>query len=84
MDALSQTLRVVRLVGAIFINAKFTAPWAYQSPEAATAAPLLEPGPVAGQQEAGSKICRATVDTGLRGCRRLRSGWSYYPRRINA
>jgi AraC-like DNA-binding protein len=44
MDALSQTLRVVRLVGAIFINAKFTAPWSYQSPEAATAAPLLEPG----------------------------------------
>jgi AraC-like DNA-binding protein len=44
MDALSQTLRVVRLVGAIFINAKFTAPWAYQSPQAATAAPLLEPG----------------------------------------
>jgi AraC-like DNA-binding protein len=44
MDALSQTLRVVRLVGAIFINAKFTAPWSYQSPHAATAAPLLEPG----------------------------------------
>ena len=44
MDALSQTLRVVRLVGAIFINAKFTAPWSYQSPDAATAAPLLEPG----------------------------------------
>jgi AraC-like DNA-binding protein len=44
MDALSQTLRVVRLIGAIFINAKFTAPWSYQSPPAATAAPLLEPG----------------------------------------
>ena len=44
MDALSQTLGVVRLVGAIFINAKFTAPWAYQSPQAAAAAPLLEPG----------------------------------------
>jgi len=44
MDALSQTLRVVRLVGAIFIKAKFTAPWSYQSPQAATAAPLLEPG----------------------------------------
>jgi AraC-like DNA-binding protein len=43
-DALSQTLRVVRLVGAIFINAKFTAPWCYQSPAADTAAPLLEPG----------------------------------------
>ncbi len=44
MDALSQTLRVVQLVGAIFINARFTAPWCYQSPRADFAAPLLEPG----------------------------------------
>ena len=44
MDALSQTLSVVRLVGAIFINAKFTAPWCYQSPSSVAAAPLLEPG----------------------------------------
>jgi AraC-like DNA-binding protein len=44
MDALSETLRVVRLVGAIFINARFTAPWCYQSPCADSAAPLLEPG----------------------------------------
>jgi AraC-like DNA-binding protein len=44
MDALSRTLRVVRLVGAIFINAKFTAPWCYRSPAAASVAPLLEPG----------------------------------------
>ena len=43
MDALSETLRVVHLVGAIFINARFTAPWCYQSPSAASAAPLLEP-----------------------------------------
>jgi AraC-like DNA-binding protein len=45
MDALSETLRVVRLVGAIFINARFTAPWCYQSPRAdsAVAARLLEP-----------------------------------------
>ena len=43
MDALSETLRVVRLVGAIFINARFTAPWCYQSPSADTAAPVLEP-----------------------------------------
>lgn len=43
MDALSETLGVVRLVGAIFINARFTAPWCYQSPRADTAAPLLEP-----------------------------------------
>lgn len=44
MDALSDTLRVVRLVGAIFISARFTAPWCYQSPCADAAAPLLEPG----------------------------------------
>ena len=44
MDALSETLRVVRLVGAIFIQARFTAPWCYQSPRADFAAPLLEPG----------------------------------------
>src|SRR4051812_45380937 len=44
MDALSETLRVVRLVGAIFINARFTAPWCYRSPRADAAAPLLEPG----------------------------------------
>lgn len=44
MDALSQTLRVVRMVGAIFLHARFTAPWCYQSPAARLAAPLLEPG----------------------------------------
>lgn len=44
MDALSETLRVVHLIGAIFINARFTAPWCYQSPRADSAAPLLEPG----------------------------------------
>ena len=33
MDALSETLRVVRLVGAIFIHGRFTAPWCYQSPQ---------------------------------------------------
>jgi AraC-like DNA-binding protein len=43
MDALSETLRVVRLVGAIFINARFTAPWCYSSPRADSAAPILEP-----------------------------------------
>ncbi len=43
MDALSQTLRVVHLVGAMFLQARFTAPWCYQSPHADVAAPLLEP-----------------------------------------
>jgi len=44
VDALSETLRVVRLTGAIFINARFSAPWCYQSPSADSAAPVLEPG----------------------------------------
>jgi AraC-like DNA-binding protein len=43
MDALSETLRVVRLVGAIFIDARFSAPWCYQSPCADRVAHLLEP-----------------------------------------
>jgi AraC-like DNA-binding protein len=43
MDALSETLRVVRLVGAIFIQGRFSAPWCYQSPPADSAARLLEP-----------------------------------------
>jgi len=44
MDALSETLRVVRLIGAIFIQARFTTPWCYQSPRADAVAHLLEPG----------------------------------------
>lgn len=44
MDALSEILRVVRLASAIFFNAKFTAPWCYQSGSADSVAPLLEPG----------------------------------------
>ena len=44
MDALSEILRVVRLVGAIFIHARFTAPWCYRSPCADSVATLLEPG----------------------------------------
>lgn len=44
MDALSEILRVVHLIGAIFIQARFTAPWCYQSPRADTVATLLEPG----------------------------------------
>jgi AraC-like DNA-binding protein len=44
MDALSETLRVVQLVGAIFINGRFSAPWCYQSPRASAVASLLEPG----------------------------------------
>jgi hypothetical protein len=55
MDALSETLRVVQLVGAIFINARFTAPWCYRSPSAAAAAPILEPGAAASAAESVKK-----------------------------
>ena len=44
LDALSETLRVVRLTGAIFIQGRFTAPWCYASPSADVVAPHLEPG----------------------------------------
>ena len=43
IDALSETLRVVRMSAAIFIQGNFTAPWCYQSQSADAAAPLLEP-----------------------------------------
>jgi AraC-like DNA-binding protein len=44
MDALSETLRVVRLTGAFFINARFAAPWCYESAGAKVVGPMLEPG----------------------------------------
>ena len=43
MDALSEILRVVHMSGAFFINARFSAPWCYQSPQASLAAPWLDP-----------------------------------------
>jgi len=43
MDALSEILRVVQMSGAFFVNARFSAPWCYQSPKAALAAPWLAP-----------------------------------------
>lgn len=43
MDALSEILRVVQMSGAFFVNARFSAPWCYQSPKASLAAPWLDP-----------------------------------------
>lgn len=43
MDALSEILRVVHMSGAFFVNARFSAPWCYQSPQASLAAPWLDP-----------------------------------------
>lgn len=44
MDALSEILKVVQLNGAIFFNARFTAPWCVASPAEAALAPMLGVG----------------------------------------
>lgn len=44
MDALSEVLRVVRLSGAVFFNASFSAPWCFSSPAAASVMHTLHPG----------------------------------------
>jgi len=41
MDALSEVLKVVQLNGAIFFNARFTAPWCFASPAEAPLAQML-------------------------------------------
>jgi AraC-like DNA-binding protein len=44
MDALSEALNSVRMTGAIFLNAEFTAPWGFEAPMAEQAAQVLAPG----------------------------------------
>jgi AraC-like DNA-binding protein len=44
MDALSEALKSVRMTGAIFFNAEFTAPWGFFSPATEKFAPNLAPG----------------------------------------
>ena len=44
MDALSEILKVVQLNGAIFFNARFTAPWCVASPAEASLAQMLGVG----------------------------------------
>jgi len=44
MDALSEVLRIVKLRGALFFNAEFSAPWCVASPQSSQVAPLLCPG----------------------------------------
>jgi AraC-like DNA-binding protein len=44
MDVLSEVLRAVRLEGALFFNAEFSAPWCLRSAASATMAPYLRPG----------------------------------------
>ncbi len=44
MDVLSEVLRVVRLEGALFFNAEFSAPWCLSSSRSAAVAHQLAPG----------------------------------------
>lgn len=44
MDVLSEVLKVIKLRGAIFFNAEFSAPWSFCSPPTSTLAPRLAPG----------------------------------------
>lgn len=41
MDVLSEVLKAVRLDGALFFNAEFSAPWCFSSPPSPTLAPYL-------------------------------------------
>jgi AraC-like DNA-binding protein len=43
MDVLSEVLRVVRLEGAFFFNAEFSAPWCVSEPRSTVKAPYLSP-----------------------------------------
>jgi len=45
MDALSDALRVMRLSGAVFIDAEFTAPWCVVSQSGNPGSPVLSGGP---------------------------------------
>jgi AraC-like DNA-binding protein len=44
MDVFSEILSGVKLNGALFFSAEFSAPWCFSSPAANTLAPLLAPG----------------------------------------
>jgi AraC-like DNA-binding protein len=45
MDALSEILHSVKLEGAVFYNAEFTAPWGFRSPPTSEVAAFLGKGP---------------------------------------
>jgi AraC-like DNA-binding protein len=44
MDVLSEVLRAVRLEGALFFNAEFSAPWCVSTSHSSAIAPYLSPG----------------------------------------
>ena len=41
MDVLSEVLKAVKLDGAMFYNAEFSAPWCFRSPASRIVAPYL-------------------------------------------
>ena len=43
MDVLSEVLKAVKLDGAMFYNAEFSAPWCFRAPASRTVAPYLSP-----------------------------------------
>ncbi len=45
MDVLSEVLKAVKLDGALFYNAEFSAPWCVRTPASRVVAPHLGPGP---------------------------------------
>ena len=44
MDVLSEVLRAVKLEGALFFNAEFSAPWCISEPRSTAKVPYLSPG----------------------------------------
>jgi AraC-like DNA-binding protein len=44
MDVLSEVLQVIKLQGAIFVNAEFSSPWSFRSPPSLSIMPRLAPG----------------------------------------
>ena len=44
MDVLSEVLKVVKLQGAVFYNAEFSAPWSFRSPASCNVAPFVAAG----------------------------------------
>src|SRR5262245_19466411 len=44
MDVLSEVLKVVKLEGALYYNAEFTAPWSFRAPPSSVLAPHFSSG----------------------------------------
>ena len=45
MDVLSTVLKTVKLEGAVFYNAEYSAPWSFRAPHSSLVAPYLSPEP---------------------------------------